>query len=68
MGYLAGGRDGAGHGRVTDDELQRRLRPAVAAQLHCPAGQAMPPQLRQQGPFAKRAIDDDGDTTLLRQR
>src|SRR5207248_1851186 len=47
----AGGRrDGAGHGRMRDDELENDLRPARAADLRRPAGQRMALDLSEQRP------------------
>ena len=53
---------------MRDHELQRHLGPAVAVDLGGPARQPMAPQHIEQPPFAERAVDDDGDAPLLRQR
>src|SRR5947208_10223498 len=65
----AGGRrDGAGHGRMRDDELENDLRPARAADLRRPAGQRMALDLSEQLAFAKRTISDHSDAAVPRQR
>src|SRR5437016_9376748 len=65
----AGGRrDGAGHGRMRDDELENDLRPARAADLRRPAGQRMALDLSEQLAFAKRPVNDHADAAVPSQR
>ena len=65
----AGGRrNGAGHGRMRNDELENDLRPARAADLRGPAGQRIASDLSEQLAFAKRPVDDHADTAVPRQR
>src|SRR5262245_41397043 len=65
----AGGRrDGAGHGRMRDDELENDLRPADATDLRRPAGQRIALELSEQPAFANRPTNDHADAAVPRQR
>ena len=66
--HLAGGRDGTGHGRMRDHELQGHLGPAVAVDLGRPPRQAVALQRVEQRALAEGSVDDDGNATFLRQR
>src|SRR5215470_14973369 len=65
----AGGRgDGAGDGRIRNDEFQDELRPAGAVDLGRPGGKRVPLDPLDQGALAERPIDDDAHTAVARER
>src|SRR5690242_26497 len=67
VGNLAGRRDGAGNGRMRDDELEEELRPVGGADLRGPRGEPVTlDRLNERSP-PEGTVADDGDPTLLRQ-
>src|SRR5690606_1836472 len=61
-------RDDAGDGRVRDDELQEKLRPARAADLGGPWREGVPLEPADERALPEGPVDDDADPPLLRER
>ena len=65
---LTGAGDDAGHGRVREDELQGKLRPARAAEVRREAWQGKPAQPPDERAHAEGPVDQHGDAAIRRER
>jgi hypothetical protein len=68
MPHIIRGGNCTGDGRMRHDPFQEKLRPGSTIELGRPIGQRFRPHASEDIAATKRAIDDDGDATLLRER